>query len=56
MKNNKVVLNESTGEFDQNLERGIRRNDPLFRIKWPLDDPILSEKYRNWRICESRIK
>lgn len=25
-------------------ERGIRWNDPAFRIKWPLANPILSEK------------
>jgi dTDP-4-dehydrorhamnose 3,5-epimerase len=27
---------------------GIRWNDPFFNIKWPIQDPILSEKDKNW--------
>lgn len=27
---------------------GVRFNDPLFKIKWPLENPVLSEKDRNW--------
>ena len=46
------VLSEETdvfyktggGEFDPELERGIAWNDPTLAIKWPIDNPILSEK------------
>lgn len=27
---------------------GVRWDDPLFSIKWPIDDPFLSEKDRGW--------
>lgn len=33
--------------YSPGKERGIRWNDPLFRIDWPTDTPILSEKDRN---------
>ena len=33
--------------YSPGKERGIRWNDPLFRIVWPTDTPILSEKDRN---------
>jgi dTDP-4-dehydrorhamnose 3,5-epimerase len=26
------------------LERGIRWNDPLFGIEWPIPDPLVSQK------------
>ncbi len=29
-------------------ERGIRYNDPYFKIKWPLKKATLSEKDQNW--------
>lgn len=28
--------------------RGIRWNDPKFNIQWPIKNPILSDKDRNW--------
>ena len=50
MEDNTVVLNRCTGQFDPSLERGIRWNDPFFKINWPLDDPIISEKDSGWRL------
>lgn len=29
-------------------EAGIRWNDPQFDIDWPTEDPVLSDKDRNW--------
>jgi dTDP-4-dehydrorhamnose 3,5-epimerase len=29
-------------------EKGIRFNDPLFRIQWPLDVSVISDKDRQW--------
>ena len=28
--------------------KGVRWNDPFFNISWPLKDPILSERDKNW--------
>jgi dTDP-4-dehydrorhamnose 3,5-epimerase len=29
--------------------RGVRWNDPFFSIKWPVSNPVLSEKDRNYK-------
>src|SRR3989338_3969809 len=31
---------------------GVRWNDPFFNIKWPIENPILSEKDKNWPYWE----
>lgn len=33
--------------YSPGKEKGIRWNDPLFQIKWPTDQPILSDKDQN---------
>jgi dTDP-4-dehydrorhamnose 3,5-epimerase len=33
--------------YNPKKERGIRWDDPFFNIKWPIDNPILSEKDAN---------
>ncbi len=33
-----------TGLYNKNAESGILWNDPALGIKWPIDNPILSEK------------
>jgi dTDP-4-dehydrorhamnose 3,5-epimerase len=35
------------------LERGVRWNDPRFRIQWPMEPVVLSEKDRNHRDFDS---
>lgn len=47
-----TVLSRCTTEFDANSERGIRWNDPLVNIPWPISDPILSDKDRRWKLLE----
>jgi dTDP-4-dehydrorhamnose 3,5-epimerase len=34
--------------YDAGSRRGIRWNDPFFRIEWPLPDPLLSERDRSY--------
>lgn len=29
-------------------ERGLRYNDPVFNIEWPMDVTVISDKDRNW--------
>ncbi len=34
--------------FAPEYARGVRWDDPAFGIKWPLSDPVISEKDRQW--------
>jgi len=34
--------------FAPEYARGVRWDDPAFGIKWPLPDPVISEKDRQW--------
>jgi dTDP-4-dehydrorhamnose 3,5-epimerase len=43
------VLYKCTDYYDQPSERGIPWNDPLLKIEWPVDRPVLSEKDANYR-------
>lgn len=38
------VLYKVTAEYARDLDRGIRWDDPEIGIRWPISDPILSEK------------
>lgn len=40
------VAYKVTAEYDRELDRGIRWDDPELAIRWPLDEPVLSEKDR----------
>jgi dTDP-4-dehydrorhamnose 3,5-epimerase len=33
--------------YTASAQRGVRWNDPAFDIRWPIADPILSEKDRS---------
>lgn len=33
-----------SAEYDPELERGIRWNDPMFGIQWPLEPAVISDK------------
>lgn len=38
------VVYKATAEYAPDLEGGIRWNDPQIGVRWPIADPILSEK------------
>lgn len=44
LEDNTNVLYKSTNEYSKESERGILWNDPEIGIKWPLDNPLLSDK------------
>lgn len=42
------VLYKTTDEYAPELESGVRWDDPLLSIHWPVADPRLSERDRRW--------
>ncbi len=42
------VIYQVSQFFTAGSERGVRYNDPVFAIDWPLDVSVISEKDRNW--------
>jgi dTDP-4-dehydrorhamnose 3,5-epimerase len=43
-----------TQYYSPAYERGLRWNDPRFRIEWPIKKAILSEKDANWPLMSPR--
>jgi len=35
-------------EYSPEMERGVRWNDPLFSVDWPMEPQVLSEKDSSW--------
>ena len=44
LEDNSEVYYEMTQIFNQKYSKGIRWNDPFFKIKWPIETKIMSEK------------
>ena len=50
LEDNTEVFYHVSSEYCPEYERGIRWNDPMFRIKWPIDPPVyISEKDTNYK-------
>jgi dTDP-4-dehydrorhamnose 3,5-epimerase len=48
LEKNSLIEYFVTQYYSPENERGIRYNDPKFKIEWPIKDAIVSEKDRNW--------
>lgn len=48
LKENTVVEYFVTQYYAPDFENGIRYNDPFFKIKWPIEKAIVSEKDGKW--------
>lgn len=48
LKNNSEVLYLVSEYYTPNSEGGLRFDDPIFRIKWPTQIKIISEKDKSW--------
>lgn len=44
LEDNTNVLYKTTSEYDKDSEAGIIWNDPEIGIKWPVNNPLLSDK------------
>lgn len=49
LKNDTVVLYQISEFYHPESSRGIRWDDPAFRIKWPVDKFILSDKDKGYK-------
>lgn len=47
LSNNTIFHYKCTEEYNKDLDIGIRWNDKDINIKWPVQNPILSEKDKN---------
>jgi dTDP-4-dehydrorhamnose 3,5-epimerase len=49
LEDDSEVFYPTTNFYNQKAERGVRWNDPLFNIEWPInEDLIISDKDKNW--------
>ena len=44
LEDNSEIFYQVSAFYSSGNEDGIRWNDPLFKIEWPTDEPIISEK------------
>lgn len=52
IEENSLVEYFSTQIFSPENEKGVRYNDPFFKIKWPIKKVIVSEKDKNWPLFQ----
>jgi dTDP-4-dehydrorhamnose 3,5-epimerase len=48
LTDNAEILYSVSGFYAREAERGIRHDDPVLGIDWPLEPTIVSEKDRSW--------
>jgi len=48
LEDDTLVNYKTTEEYSKEHERGVLWNDPAINISWPIKDPIISEKDKNY--------
>jgi len=48
LKDDTMVFYQMFTEYHPESARGVRWDDPFFNITWPIENPLLSEKDKNW--------
>ena len=54
LRDNSEILYFMSEFYSPEQVRGVRWDDPFFNIKWPIENPILSERDKNWSLIKSR--
>jgi dTDP-4-dehydrorhamnose 3,5-epimerase len=49
LEDNSMVLYNMSSFYSPEHARGVRWNDPAFNIQWPHNDPIISQKDREYK-------
>lgn len=52
---NSTVVYVVSVAYASDHESGIRFNDPVLNIEWPIEPKVLSDKDRNWGLIECRM-
>jgi len=52
LSGNSEILYFLSEFYSPKQESGVRWNDPFLNIKWPIKNPILSEKDKNWPLIK----
>lgn len=53
LEDNTEVFYQMTAAYTPEAARGVRFDDPAFGIPWPIPDPILIDRDRNYRSVEA---
>jgi len=53
---NSTVVYVVSAIYAPNFESGIRYDDPLINIDWPMHPSVISDKDRSWGLIENRIE
>jgi len=48
LQDNSEIFYQMTQFYKPDLSNGIKWNDPMFEINWPLEPTVISKKDRNW--------
>jgi dTDP-4-dehydrorhamnose 3,5-epimerase len=54
LEDNTEVFYHVSHEYFPGFESGIRYDDDSFCIKWPIEDPIISNKDQSWKAFDTR--
>lgn len=46
LTDNTIVYYHMSAFYNSDCEKGVRWDDPIFAIKWPLSEPVMSQKDR----------
>jgi dTDP-4-dehydrorhamnose 3,5-epimerase len=49
LEDNSEVFYQMSEFYSPEHQRGLRYNDPAFRISWPIDPTVISERDRNYK-------
>jgi dTDP-4-dehydrorhamnose 3,5-epimerase len=48
LEDNSEVFYQMSAFYSPEHQRGLRYNDPAFRINWPVDATVISDRDRNY--------
>jgi len=53
LEENTIISYQISQSYKPEYARGIRWDDKTFNIKWPISQPVISEKDRSWKFFDS---
>jgi dTDP-4-dehydrorhamnose 3,5-epimerase len=56
LENNTSLIYQHTNYYDQNSARGIRFDDPILNIFWPIENKIISQKDLTYNLIDKNFK